>query len=223
MTRIVKQIRSIYFRNRTGEVMVPTRVAEKTRAPGRPRSEQARQSILKVAYKLLKSQGLNSITTQSIAREAGVSTATLYRWWHTKEEIVFEACFEHLRPALAFHDGGGPLASLRDHVVRGAAWLHSEEARVMARLITGIYGDKKLRNKFLEWYLLPRRQLQRQVIEEAIACGDLRQDTDPDLLIDALYGPLFYRWILGHADPDEEFAGALVDRVLRAFTIPRAV
>lgn len=105
-------------------------------------------------------------------------------------------------------------------MVRGAAWLHTEEARVMARLITGIYGDKKLQNKFRERYLLPRRQLQRQVIEEAIACGDLIQNTDPNLLIDALYGPLFYRWLLGHADPDEEFAGSLADAVLRVFAEP---
>jgi AcrR family transcriptional regulator len=221
MTRIVKQIRNIYFRNRMGEVIVPMRAAEKTRGPGRPRSEEARRSILKVAYKLLKLKNINSITTQKIAREAGVSTATLYRWWNTKEEVVFEACFEHLRPTLSFQDRGAPLERLRDQVVRGAAWLHSEEARIMARLITGIYGDKRLQSKFRERFLLPRRQLQQQVIEEAIACGDLAPNTNPNLLIDALYGPLFYRWLLGHADPDGEFAGELFDTVLRAFTIPK--
>lgn len=44
------------------------------------------------------------------------------------------------------------------------------------------------------------------------------------VLIGLLYGPLFYRWwLLGHAAPGEEFAETLVDRVLRAFSGPRAV
>ena len=87
----------------------------------------------------------------------------------------------------------------------------------MARLITGIYGERKVQNEFRERFLLPRRRLQEQVIEEAIARGDLAQNTDVDLLIDALYGPLFYRWLLGRADADEEFAEALVDRLFQAF------
>lgn len=197
--------------------MAPTRAEKPAKAPGRPRSEQARRNILTVAYRLLKSKRLNSITTQEIARKAGVSTATLYRWWSSKEEIIFEACFEHLRLSLSFQDYGAPLERLRDQVVRGAAWLHTEEARIMARLITGIYGERKLQNEFRERFLLPRRRLQEQVIEEAIARGDLAQNTDVDLLIDALYGPLFYRWLLGHADADEEFAEALVDRLFQAF------
>ena len=44
------------------------------------------------------------------------------------------------------------------------------------------------------------------------------------VLIGLLYGRLFYRWwLLGHATPGEEFEEALVDRVLRAFSGPRAV
>jgi hypothetical protein len=42
--------------------------------------------------------------------------------------------------------------------------------------------------------------------------------------IGLLYGPLLYRWWpLGHTAPAEEFAEALVDRVLQAFFGPRAV
>ena len=72
----------------------------------------------------------------------------------------------------------------------------------MARLITSIHGDKKLQQMYLERFYLPRRQIQLEVIEEAIACGELKRDTDPELLLDALSGPLFFRWLQGHAPAD---------------------
>jgi hypothetical protein len=36
-------------------------------------------------------------------------------------------------------------------------------------------------------------------------------------LIDALYGPLFYRWFQGHAPVDRKFVEALADKIIPAF------
>jgi AcrR family transcriptional regulator len=187
------------------------------RTPGRPRSERAQKDILESAYKLLKTKGISSVSAQEIAHGAGVSTATLYRWWNTKEEIMFDACFEHVKPALSVKEKGSPLERLRDEVVRGAGWLRSEDAKVMARLIAGIHGDRNLERTYLERFILPRRRMRLRLVEEAIARGELKPDTDPDLLIDALYGPLFYRWFQGHAPADRKFVEALADKIIPAF------
>jgi Tetracyclin repressor-like, C-terminal domain len=48
---------------------------------------------------------------------------------------------------------------------------------------------------FLERYVKQRRQIQRGIIEDAIASGELKPTTDPELLIDMLSGPLFFRWL----------------------------
>jgi hypothetical protein len=145
-------------------------------------------------------------------------TATLYRWWNTKEEIMFDACFEHVMPALSFDGKGSPLTRLRNRIVRRASWLRSEDARVMARLIAGIHGDENLQRMFLDRFYLPRRRMQIELVEEAVACGELKPDTDPELLVDALHGPLFFRWLQGHAPLDKSFAEALADKIIRAFT-----
>ncbi len=87
----------------------------------------------------------------------------------------------------------------------------------MARLITGIHHDKELRRMFLERYVIPRRQIQRGIIEEAINSGELKQTTDPELLIDALNGPLFFRWLQGHAPLDKRFAERIFEKVISAF------
>jgi len=188
-----------------------------TRAPGRPRSEQARQDILEAAYKLLKNRGFQSVRSHEIAKAAGVSSATLYRWWNSKEEIMFDACFEHLRPALAVSEKGTALGRLRAYVLRATDFLTSLDGEVMARLFTGIHEDKKLRRLFLERYVTPRRLIQGRIIEDAIAAGELKQDTDSDLLIDALNGPLFFRWLQGHAPLDQSFAESIFESVIPAF------
>lgn len=193
----------------------PTKTEART--PGRPRSEQARQDILQAAYKLLKTRGFQSVRSHEIARAAGVSSATLYRWWKSKEEVMFDACFEHVKPALAISGDGSALARLHRYVIRATGFLSSEDGEVMARVLTGIHDDKKLRRMFLERYVIPRRQIQRAIIEEAMASGDLKQGTDPELLMDALNGPLFFRWLQGHAPLDRSFAERVIESVIPAF------
>ena len=58
-----------------------------------------------------------------------------------------------------------------------------------------------------------------EVIAEAIACGELKPDTDPELLLDALSGPLFFRWLQGHAPADKKFARSLADKIIPAFMV----
>jgi AcrR family transcriptional regulator len=187
------------------------------RPRGRPRSEHARHDILQAAYTLLKANGFNAVGSHQIAHAAGVSSATLYRWWSSKEEILFDACFEHMKPALAISATGSALSRLRRYVQRARQFLVSEEGAVMARLLTGIHDDRRLRQMFLERYVLPRRAIQRSIIEDAVASGELKRGTDPELLIDALNGPLFFRWLQGHAPLGKNFAEAIFDKVIPAF------
>ena len=187
------------------------------RPRGRPRSEQARQEILETAYKLLAEKGFNAVGSHEIAEAAGVSSATLYRWWKSKDEILFDACFEHMQPVLAIPETGSALTRLRRYVLRGVEFLRSEEGAVIARVLTGIHEDKRLREMFLQRYAEPRRQIQRGIIKDAIASGELKRTTDPELLIDALFGPLFFRWLQGHAPLDSSFAERIFDKVLLAF------
>jgi AcrR family transcriptional regulator len=192
-----------------------TKIAPRPR--GRPRSEQVRQEILKTAYKLLRDKGFNAVGSHEIAQAAGVSSATLYRWWKSKEEILFDACFEHMRPILTIPETGSGLTRLRRYVLSASEFLVSEDGTVLARVLTGIHEDQRFRRMFLERYVNQRRQIQRAIIEDSIALGELQPTTDPELLIDMLSGPLFFRWLQGHAPLDKGFAKRIFDKVITAF------
>jgi AcrR family transcriptional regulator len=146
-----------------------------------------------------------------------VSTATLYRWWKTKEAIMLDAFLARVKPALAPGAAGSPLERLHESVVRGAEWLHSEDARVAVRLISDVQDDPALQRIFLDRFYLPRRAMNLQLVQEAIAAGELPRDTNAELLVDALTGPLYFRRIIGHAPVDKAFATQLASRLLDAF------
>jgi hypothetical protein len=57
------------------------------------------------------------------------------------------------------------------------------------------------------------------IIEDSIALGELKPTTDPELLIDMLSGPLFFRWLQGHAPLDKAFAKSIFDKVISAFQV----
>ena len=61
-------------------------------APGRPRSEESRQSILRSTLKLLKQDGgFAELSIEAIAADANVGKTTVYRWWPTKAALVADA------------------------------------------------------------------------------------------------------------------------------------
>ena len=73
---------------------------------GRPRSERARKAILEAAAELLLARGLAAVSMDAVAEQAGVSKATIYRWWPTKETLALDALYTEwaaVRPAGAGH------------------------------------------------------------------------------------------------------------------------
>ena len=51
-------------------------------------------------------------------------------------------------------------------------------------------------------------------IEAAQARGEMRADADPEVLIDLLYGTIYYRLLVEHQPLDAAFGSKLVDDVL---------
>ena len=60
---------------------------------GRPRSEARKQAILRAAFELLGEHGLAATSMDAVADRAGVSKATIYRWWDSKELLALDALY----------------------------------------------------------------------------------------------------------------------------------
>ena len=78
--------------------------APKTR--GRHRSLEAEASILKAALYLLERKPLRQVTADAIARRAGVSKATIYKWWPNKSMVALDAYLGGMTARVALPDTG---------------------------------------------------------------------------------------------------------------------
>src|ERR1700721_1096528 len=84
------------------------------RAPGRPRSEESRQSILRSTLKLLKQEGgFAELSIEGIAADANVGKTTVYRWWPTKAALVADAFSTSAEDELRFPNTGSVQNDMR--------------------------------------------------------------------------------------------------------------
>ncbi len=180
---------------------------------GRPRSEKTRKAILKAAFRLLKRHGFADIASHDIAKEAGVSTATLYRWWKNKEGILVDAYLETARELLPYGKRGSPVARLQRYTAGIAEFLNGANGRVFLRLLSAIQENPALQRAFYENVFLPRRAEGCQVMREAIGAGELPPSVDPDLAINLLIGSQLLPALLGQ-HLTKEYAKQVFDFVL---------
>ena len=105
--------------------------------PGRPRSEQARQSVLHAVDDLLVEQGYAAMTMKGIAERAGVGRQTVYRWWSTKAEILIEACVTDAAEQLTVPPQADPAADLLAYLTALSAFLADDPAGIAYRALLG--------------------------------------------------------------------------------------
>src|ERR1700754_5038901 len=58
------------------------------------RSAQSREAIMRAALEMCQELGYARLTIEGIAARAGVGKQTIYRWWSSKAEVLFEAFVE---------------------------------------------------------------------------------------------------------------------------------
>ncbi len=165
---------------------------------GRPRSEKARLAIMQAAYELLYKAQPRDITTNMIAAEAGVSTATLYRWWPTKEAVLLDAYIGKVNQAFPKTEESA-LATLNKHALRVGHIFEGKNARVTLRLLMAIQEDETLRRSFWEQVCGPQMAFCENQISEAIKQGELPPETDKRMFLDGVFGTLVARLLMEHA------------------------
>jgi AcrR family transcriptional regulator len=199
-----------------------TGAAQEARPRGRPRSEKARTAILAAAMELLLEEGLHAMSMDDVARRAGVSKATIYRWWPSKERLALDALATEW--AVSSTPGSGrDTGNLRaDLLARFRPWVRQLNrkpyARVVAGLVAAAQTDPEFAELYREHFVHPRREATRDVLARARDRGEIVAGADLELTLDLLYGPIYHRLLHGHAPLTELFAQEVVERVVAAIS-----
>src|ERR1019366_7888033 len=187
-----------------------------TRPPGRPRSEESRQSILRSTLKLLKQDGgFPELSIEAIAADANVGKTTVYRWWPTKAALVADAFSASADEELRFPNTGSVQKDMSLQMRRLIRILRSKRGKVVAALIAGGQSDPELIESVRERFLWPRRKQAYQTLQRGIDRGELPAGSDLDLVLDSLYGPIYMHVRIRHDKLDESFADEICALVLQ--------
>lgn len=182
--------------------------------PGRPRSVQSHQAILRATLDLLAEVGYERMSIEAIAARAGVGKTTIYRRYNSKEELVADA-IESLREEISIPDTGSLWGDI-DLIIESAAQttLTPLGRQILALIISTASSSPKFAQVYWTKYLLPRRQAFHVVIERAKVRNEIQADTDSDLVFDILSGTMLYALIF---QPTTEPFEAYIRRALALF------
>src|SRR5271163_2670370 len=150
------------------------------RAPGRPRSEQARVAILRSTLKLLGKNGFLDLTIEAVAAHAGVGKATVYRWWPNKAALIADAFASSATPKLHFPDTGSVRADMSQQMRQVVKIFRSRRGRILAAILAAGQSDRRVIAAFRERFMRPRRGEAYATLERAVQRGELRGDLDMD-------------------------------------------
>ena len=182
--------------------------------PGRPRSEETRTRILAAAIAELEERGYAALTIEGIATRAGAGKQTIYRWWPSKADVVLEAILELAAARIPEPDTGSLRGDLDAFLA--ATFRQRGQRLVLIGLMAEALLDPVFHDQFRDRFLFARRAALRTVLERAQARGELGPGVDPELLLDVVFGVLWYRLMLDHGALTEAAGRELSALVVRA-------
>jgi AcrR family transcriptional regulator len=189
-------------------------VTTTTRPPGRPRSDEARCAILKSTLELLDEVGFTTLSIEAIAARAGVSKATVYRWWKNKAQLVVEAFLTTVGPELRFPPEEPFDIALRNQMLRVARVFSGHMGSVIAAIIGAGQSEPEMLSAFHDVWIEPRRTEARKLLKDAMESRRVRNDVSPDTILDLLYGALYFRLLIRKRPLDPTFVNSIANIVM---------
>lgn len=187
---------------------------------GRPRSEKSQAAILNAVDALLKEKGGSALSIEAIAKRAKVGKPTLYRWWPSLADIVLEAAFRRADTSIPVPSS----ESLRDMLrlfLRQSMTAIVEGGGVYLRyLMAHAQQDDAFRARFREHFVANRREVLRSILQKGMDRDQMGSNHDLELLVDMVFGAMWYRLLTDHAPLDNSFAEGLTEVVMGILTAP---
>lgn len=177
---------------------------------GRPPDEKARARVLEKAREILMTQGFGRLTIEAVAAATGVGKPTIYRSWANATELAMAAL---VGTPVVDAPGDHPdlRAKLQSQLRSLTTTFATTRGRQVALTLASADPESEYTKVFRNRVILASREAGRQTIEGAIASSEVEPPADLEAVLDMIYGPVFYRLLVGHRPLDEAFVGALVD------------
>jgi AcrR family transcriptional regulator len=197
-----------------------TPVPQEPKTRGRHRSLEAKAAILKATLSLLERKSLRSVTSDAIAKRAGVSKATIYKWWPNKAQVALDAYLASMTERVAVPDTGSAKLDFTLQLQSLTAFYTSPLGRLFCQFIAEGQSDTAFLTLFRERFLYARRDAARVMWRRGVARKEIREDIDVEIILDLIYGPTIFRLLAGHGPLNDGESAAMIEAVFGGITSP---
>ena len=184
------------------------------RGRGRPAggSDAVVHAILRTTLEQLGRRGYAALSIDQVARTAEVNKTTIYRRWPTKGDLVVAAVVACREGQPRFVPTGGLRDDLLSLLRNKARTISTPRQRAISSAISTL--DPSISAALLQELRRRRYTMPRDVVEAAVARGELPAETDTEFLTQLLLAPIFYRSLVLRETVPDELIVQTIDTVL---------
>jgi AcrR family transcriptional regulator len=186
--------------------------SETRRRPG-GRTARVRSAVLQAALEELAEGGYAALTFESVARRAGVHKTTLYRRWGTRENLLLDAMLERGRELVPIPDTGSLREDLLEYGRAIAANVRAPEAEALVRAAASVGDSEAELAQATRRFWNARLDLAAEMVERAVARGEIPPQADPHAVVEAVVAPIYFRLLMSREELGEDFLERLAELV----------
>jgi len=179
---------------------------------GRPRDPSRDEVIRTALLRLLGEVGYGGFTMDALAEKAGVSKATIYRRWRTKQDLIVDSISESVLTAPP--DTGSLREDIRQFMHLLVETTRSPVGAMLRSLVSAMHHHPELRVAYRTGPLTVWRNAYAQMWARAEARGEVAPGLAQSPTAETTSALIFQRWLLTGEPVDEEYADQVLDTVV---------
>jgi len=178
-----------------------TAVQVAKKSAGRPRSPAVERRILQATLRHLAAEGYSRMSVDAVAASAGASKPTLYRRWESKADLATAALGTMRLAELPIDTGSakGDLEAALDNFCDSL--LRPNGMALIGTVLAEEAHTPDLLRLFRERLVAPRRQILRDILEQAAKAGELRRNANLEASVNMLIGAIYARYLVSSRIP----------------------
>lgn len=178
-------------------------------------------AIRDAVFAELAALGYGRLSIEAVARRAGVGKTAIYRRWSSKLDMVLELVTPLAATVTALPDTGslrGDIEAVLAVAVR--ALRHRLAGQIVPDLLAEAARTPQIAETLQRALRASQRGIGTLLVERARDRGEVSGDLDPDLVVDLVVGPLYWRLAVARTALPAGYPARLADLIATALAAP---